>query len=80
MVVNNLSLLTYDDAAGSSVRVHRLVGTRVRHHVIGSLVALHAGFIQARRATSTAGALKVLVVLGLHGGTQRNGLHQCINK
>lgn len=62
--------LTYDDASWSSVHlchlvVHAFVVARLSHHLIGSLVALHAGIVQPRREASTARPLKVLVVLCL---------------
>lgn len=68
--------LTYDDASGPSVHLYRLgvdplaIG-RLSHHLIGPLVALHAGVVQSWREASAAGPLKVLMVLGLRKRTQR---------
>lgn len=71
-----LRSLTYDDASWPPVHLHPLgvhpfAVSRLPHHVIGSLVALHAGIIQARREAAAARSLEVLVVLGLLGSRKR---------
>lgn len=68
--------LTYDDASWSSVHLHRLgvdpfAVARLSYHLIGPLVALHAGVVQTRREASAARSLKFLVVFGLMERTER---------
>lgn len=68
LMVRSREHRSYDDASWSSVHlchlvVHAFVVARLSHHLIGSLVALHAGIVQPRREPSTARPLKVLVVL-----------------
>jgi len=71
--------LTYDDAPRPSVRLHALglhpfAVRRLSYHLIGSLVALHAGLVQSRRAASAPRTLKFLVVLRLSEGIPQNTL------